>query len=123
MTLLILREEFSICKLTGAEGVELTVPFTFLSVTDDEISLVCPTAVVPANTVNAHDGWRALKIDGNLDFNMVGVVSRLSALLAESGISVFIVSTYNTDYILVQGQSYQAAIAVLTAGGHRILQQ
>jgi len=120
MTLTALQEEFSVCKLHETTKVDLCTPFTFLSITDDEISLVCPTPVTPDNAVSVKSGWRALKIAGDLNFELVGIISRLSDLLAASGISVFVISTYNTDYILVQAERFQAAIAVLTAGGHRI---
>jgi len=117
MILTILPDEFTVCKLADCTQVDLRNPFTFLSVTDDEISLVCYTAAVPANATHAKHNWRALKIEGELDFALVGIIARIAGLLAAGSISVFVVSTYNTDYILVQKQSLPSAIAILKSDG------
>ena len=120
MTLTALQDDFTVCRLNDAAQADLRVPFSFLSATDDEISLVCPTHAVPADATHAKHGWRALKIEGELDFSLIGVIARISGLLAADGISVFVVSTYNTDYILVQAHNIQAAAAALTSGGYAL---
>ena len=80
--------------------------------TADELSVVCAERSVPDGVV-AELGWRALKIEGPLDFGMVGVLAGLTAVLAEAGISIFAVSTYDTDYILVKSGDVAEAVRVL----------
>ena len=72
MELFALTEEFSICKLKNYSKVDLNQPFVFTGLTDEEKSLVCPTRLVPADTLVCSDGWRGLRIEGVLDFSMVG---------------------------------------------------
>ena len=120
MEITALPQPFTVCKLPSADGVDLSVPFTFLSVTDEEVSLVCPTACVPAGAAVAEHGWRAFKIEGTLDFGMVGVLAGISGALAARGISIFAVSTYNTDYVLVKQERFAEAAAVLRESGHNL---
>lgn len=88
MTLKILEERFSICRLDSVGQVDLEKPFTFLSVTDEEISLVCPEEHVPRRCLKRENGWRALKVQGVLDFSLTGILAGLSGVLAENGIAV-----------------------------------
>jgi hypothetical protein len=67
------------------------------------------------------DGWRAFRIVGTLDFSLVGVIAKISSLLSESGIPVFVVSTYNTDYVLVKKENEIKALAVFNQAGYRNL--
>lgn len=117
MKLEILPFEFTVCKLANVAGVDITQPFTFLSVTDLEISLTCPTAQLPAATTHREDGWRCLRITGTLDFGLVGILARLTALLAAERISVFAVSTYDTDYLLVKKEMLPQAVRVFAGDG------
>ena len=112
---------FSVCKLERAEDASLEEEFTFFARTDAEISLVCPTEFVPARTLAREDGWRAFRIVGVLDFSLIGILAKLSAVLAEKGIGIFAVSTYNTDYILVKEENYAPALAALAAAGWEIV--
>ena len=89
--------------------------------TDEELSLVCPTADVPDNTVRRSDGWRIFRIEGTLDFSLIGVLSRITSLLSDAGIAVFAVSTYNTDYLLTRSADYDRALDVLAANGYNVL--
>lgn len=120
MTLQVLPQAFTVCQIASMTGVDLDRPFLFLARTDDELSLVCPTDVVPAETVAREDGWRALKIVGPLDFGMVGVIARISGLLAEAQISLFVVSTYDTDYVLVKADTLARVTGLLAAQGYTI---
>ena len=108
-----LRHDFTVCKIESLEQVNFTREFVFLSKTDDEISLVCESDYVPPNAIASEAGWKALKISGILDFGMVGVIAKISNILAEAGISVFVVSTYNTDYILVKAESFEKSVQIL----------
>jgi hypothetical protein len=115
--------DFSICKLKNTENIKqinFTRGFMFLAVTPDEISLVCESGYVPADVTECESGWRALKIDGVLDFSMIGVIAKISGILAESNISIFVVSTYNTDYILLKAVSFDKGVGALIQNGYVI---
>ena len=118
MKLLKLNHDFSVCKVQDISQVDFGDEFIFLSKTDDEISLVCDTDRIPGNTTEVEKGWKALKIDGILDFSMVGVISNISRILAGAGISIFVVSTFNTDYILLKDHSFEKSLDLLRAAGY-----
>lgn len=120
MELEILPQEFSVCKVADFRGADLAAPFVFAASTDTEKSLVCPTALVPRETVAREDGWRAFRVAGTLDFSLVGILSSLSKTLADAGIGLFAVSTFDTDYILVKAAGFSRAIAALRAAGHEV---
>lgn len=112
--------EFAVCKLTSADSADISREFTFLSVTDEEISLVCEASSVPGNATHVERGWKGLKICGALDFGMVGVIAKISGLLAEQGVSIFVVSTFNTDYLFIKSESLQPAVSVLRNNGYTV---
>jgi len=102
------------------ENIDFTRNFVFLSKTDDEISLVCESCFVPDNAAAVESGWKALKIAGVLDFGMVGVIAKISEILSAAGISIFVVSTYNTDYIFLKAGNYEKSIELLSRNGYTI---
>ena len=110
--------ELSVCKLSSVDGVELSDPFTFLSVTDEEVSLVCRTESVQKVTCR-EDGWRMFRIEEQLDFSLIGILADISRILADEGIGIFVVSTFNTDYILCKKENFERAVAALAAEGYR----
>lgn len=120
MELKLLNQPFSVCKLADASGINLDRPFCFIGRTDEELSLVCETACVPVNTVAREDGWRGFRIQGVLDFSMVGVLAQISSLLAENSISIFAISTYNTDYLFTKEENFHRAVALLTKAGYAV---
>lgn len=111
---------FSVCKVADLSAIKLSVDFFFVGRTDEELSLVCRTEDVPENTVERDDGWRGFRIEGVLDFSLIGILSRLSTILAENKISIFAVSTYNTDYILTKAENFDRAMDVLAAAGYEV---
>ena len=111
---------FSICKIDHIEQVDFTQEFVFLSRTPDEISLVCQTDHMPPGVLAANSGWKVLKVAGVLDFGMIGVVAKISNLLAEAEISIFVVSTYNTDYIFLNMEHFDRGIQILARNGYVI---
>ena len=117
MKLKALREKLSVCKLPDTAGIDLSRPLYFLGRTADEISLVCETKDAPARALAREDGWRAFCIVGQLDFSLIGILARLAAVLAEAGISIFALSTYNTDYILVRQERFEDAAKALSQAG------
>ncbi len=116
----ILAGTFSVCKVASLSNVDLSAPFRFLAQTDEELSLVCPTAGAPANALAREDGWRAFRIAGTLDFALVGILSRILTVLADAQIGIFAVSTFHTDYILVKEENFQHALSVLSDAGYAI---
>lgn len=104
---------FSVCKVKDLSGVNFMDEFMFLAKTDEEISLVCSSENVPENFIERSDNWRAFRVKGQLDFSLVGILAEISGLLAREEISIFAVSTYNTDYILVQEKDYNLAIDII----------
>ena len=121
LTLELLPCELSVCRVSSLKDIDLGKSFFFLSRTDEEISLVCRTEDCPEHTVRRDDGWRGFRIQGVLAFSMVGVLARLAAILAENQISIFAVSTYNTDYFLVKREDYDRSVSVLQESGYTIL--
>lgn len=111
---------FSVCKVADLSAIKLSADFFFVGRTDEELSLVCRTEDVPENTVERDDGWRGFRIEGVLDFSLIGILSRLSTILAENKISIFAVSTYNTDYILTKAENFDRAMDVLAAAGYEV---
>ena len=120
MELKIIPHEFSICKVTDYSQIDLDQPFVFTGSTDEEKSLVCPISFVPRNTVTREDGWRAFRIEGVLDFSLIGILSKISSLLADNSIGIFAISTFNTDYILTKTENFERAIQALKSAGYCI---
>ena len=121
MKLEVLPQLFSVCKVADYGDVNFGAPFVFTGATDGEKSLVCPTALVPASTVARSDDWRAFRVAGTLDFSLVGILAALSRTLADAGVGIFAISTFDTDYILTQAEDFDRALAALRAEGHDVL--
>ena len=122
MNLQKLPQAFSICQIPDVSQVDFTRPDVFLSQTDEEISLVCETGAVPPNTLAREDSWRALRVQGVLEFSLVGILASFSTILAQAGISIFAVSTYLTDYLFIKEDVFARACAVLSGAGYAILE-
>ena len=116
-----IMDKLSVCKVTDISDIDLTSNFYFIGKTDEELSLICKTKDVPLKTVERNDGWRGFRIQGVLDFSLIGILSNLSGILAENNIGIFAVSTYNTDYILVKEENYERALSVLTSKGYTVV--
>lgn len=115
-----LEFRFSVCKVEDFSMVSRDGAYCFTGKTDEENSLVCKTADVPANTTVREDGWRGFRIEGTLDFSLIGILAELSAVLAEKGIGIFAVSTYDTDYIFVKEENFEQALEALSERGYGI---
>lgn len=113
-----LEHDLTVCKTASIADIDLNSDFFFIGKTDEEISLVCPTGSTPPHTTHREDGWKGFRIQGTLDFSLVGILSRLSGILAENNIGIFAVSTYNTDYILVKRENFSRAVDVLSEAGY-----
>ena len=120
MQLQIIEGKFSVCKVENLRAVNFNVPWLFVGKTDVEISVVCLTADVPHATLAREDGWRALRVAEPMNFGLTGVLAGISTVLAQAGISIFAVSTFDTDYILIKGENLGLAQSALEAGGYTI---
>lgn len=120
MELKVINQEFSICKVEDLSQVDFTDEFCFISKTDEELSLVCNSKLVPENALECDHGWKAFRIQGVLDFSLIGILSKISTILAENGIGIFAISTFNTDYILTKEENFDRAIQTLEHGGYAI---
>lgn len=116
----VIGKEFSVCKVADCSQIDLDAEFVFIGKTDEEMSVVCETSLAPSNAIEREDGWRCFRIEGTLDFSLVGILAKVSALLAEAGIGIFAISTYNTDYILTKAENIIRALQVLEANGYTI---
>lgn len=122
LTLSILRETFAICKFDRQASIPnwlsiKTNPFFSITKTEEELSIVCDQSIVPEQIENTGmllvKGWRAFKVEGPLDFSLTGILSTLLQPLAKQKISIFALSTYDTDYILVKEQDLIRAVEAL----------
>lgn len=113
----------AVCRLEPLTPVPAWAAGEFYSVTctPDEVSIVCPESSIPPG-VQCERGWRILKIDGPLDFGLVGVLAGVLVPLVRAGVSVFTLSTFETDYILVKQTAVLQAVKALEEAGYRINQ-
>ena len=111
----------TVCKVADISAVDINADFYFIGKTDEEFSLVCRTEDTPSLTIERDDGWRGFRIQGILDFSLIGILSKLSGILAEHKIGIFAVSIYNTDYILVKEENFERALNVLTSEGYSVV--
>ena len=112
--------ELSVLKVRDLSDVDLSMEFFFFAKTSEELSLVCPSSDAKKiiDPIALEDGWRGFKIEGILDFSLIGILSKITAVLADAKIGVFAVSTYNTDYILVKEENFSRAAEELSAAGY-----
>jgi hypothetical protein len=121
-SLILLPDYLTICRLppdallpswAGSNGLQAIIRTT------DELCIICDKDNVPAN-ITAEPDWRALKVQGPLVFSEVGVLASLANPLAEAGISIFAISTFETDYILVKKVDLESAVKTLQKAGHSV---
>ena len=118
--LFVLPERLAICRLSPDEPLPKSLAhagFWSATHTDEELSIVLPEENVPPSW-KAEKGWRCLKVLGPLDFGLTGILASLAVPLAGAGVSIFAISTYDTDYILVREGELAKAKEVLLASGH-----
>lgn len=115
-----LEGRFSVCKVEDYSGIDLNQPYLFSGKTDMENSLVCLTECVPKKTLEREDGWRGFRIAGQLDFSLIGVLAHITKILAEYEIGVFVISTFDTDYVFVKEENQERALNALRHAGYSI---
>jgi hypothetical protein len=120
LTLELLPHTYSICRLQPRADIpSWALAGDFLSITrsKDELSLVCSQELVPRG-VECDKGWRCIKVRGPLDFSLVGILASLTSSLAEVGISIFAISTFESDYLMVRAENLKRTVARLKEEGH-----
>lgn len=122
LCLTVLSDEFSVWRLAADAPLPSIEPNRFLSMTrtDDELSIVAPSTNAPVGA-GTETGWSCLRVEGPLAFEMTGVLAALSAPLAKAEIPIFVVSTYDTDYLLVKAANLERACATLKDEGHVVV--
>ena len=106
---------FAVCNINCLDDIKEILEhdsFLSLTVTDDEISVVIEEKLIPHDS-DCEKGWKILKIDETLDFSLTGVISSITKILADANIPVFVISTFNTDYILIKSDNLERAVNVL----------
>lgn len=121
LTIKWLSERFSVCKLPDLNEVSEKKEFSFLSITDEEISYVCPTSLVPKSTLSCENGFKGFRIEGILDFSLIGIIAAISEALAEAKIGIFVISTFNTDYVLIKEENVAKANEILSSKQYHII--
>ncbi|KAB8127385.1 ACT domain-containing protein [Gracilibacillus oryzae] len=121
-----LSATFSIVKIDPSDNIpSWAVSDLFISITktDEELSIVCPTDNVPDNAqvIAIEHDWKCIKIEGMLDFALTGILASLANPLADNNISIFAISTYNTDFLMVKSEVFEKAKEVLEAEGHQFV--
>lgn len=119
----LLKESLSVCRLEKNDTIPAFATkgeFFSITKTEDELSIVCSSEVVPKG-IQCEKDWRALKVEGPLDFSLIGILSSISSILAKNKISIFAISTYDTDYILVKENDISKAISSLEKESYEIL--
>ncbi|NNU77837.1 ACT domain-containing protein [Clostridium estertheticum] len=125
LTMKLLNEKFAVCRLNKNESMPEWVKnssFYSITKTSDELSIVCSQDSIPSN-IKCEKDWRILKVEGPLDFSLIGIISSISTILALKRISIFAVSTYDTDYILVKNKDIDNTILALSNERYEIINQ
>jgi len=121
MNIKLIKEKFSICKVEDVSSLDFNCGYLFLAVTDDEISVICPEDKVPSSAYATEGDWFAFKIDETLDFSTVGILAKISTILAQNNMPILAISTYNTDYIFVKSEHTSSAVKALEDNNYRVL--
>jgi hypothetical protein len=122
LKLSLLNETYGICAFESDAPIpDWAVAASLCSITrtEKELTVVCSQKIIPADIKHDCD-WKCFRIDGSFDLNQIGVISSLAAPLAQAGISIFVISSYDTDYILVKDEKVEQAVAMLNDNGHSI---
>lgn len=122
-TLIVLPDTYAVCRLSSAASIPVWAmegEFFSITRTAQELSIVCRQDVVP-EAIQCERGWRCLQLAGPIPFSVVGVVASLTVPLAVAGIGVFVLSTYDTDYLLAKQRDWTAAVDVLRRQGYTVL--
>lgn len=118
----LLKGTYAVCQIKDTENILNCFDekeFFSITKTEDEISVVMLQDKISSD-VRVEKDWRILKVEGTLDFSLIGILAKISEILAKNSISIFVISTFNTDYILVKEEKVEKAILVLSEEGYEI---
>lgn len=118
----LLKDKYGVCRLYKTDTIPswgIEGEFYSVTRTEDELSIVCLQKDIP-NNIKCEKDWKVLKVDGPLDFSLVGILASISSLMAERSISIFAISTYDTDYILVKEKDVDEAIRALEDNNYEV---
>ncbi|MBI4630526.1 MAG: ACT domain-containing protein [Chloroflexi bacterium] len=121
LTLSVLPERYAACRFDSNEPIPAWATrsqFFTVTRTTDELSITCPEADVPRDVAKCEPGWRAFKLHGPFDFGLTGILTSVLNPLAEAGVGIFALSTFDTDYVLVKEENVEKAIEALRKFGH-----
>jgi len=119
----VLNRDFAVCKVEDYKYVDLNDDFIFIGKTNEEKSLVCEEKNLPLNAREIERGWKSMVIEGVLDFSLVGIIAKISQILTNIKVSIFVISTFNTDYILIKKEELKRAIEELERNGYEIAEE
>ena len=122
LKLSLLKDKYGICTLSSTDQIpEWALKASLVSITrtKKELTIVCRQDVIPSQC-QCDLNWRCFKVDGSFDLNQIGVISSISLPLAEAEISIYVISTYDTDYFLVQSEKVEQTVSILSGCGHSI---
>ncbi|GFZ31418.1 amino acid-binding protein [Clostridium zeae] len=123
LTMRLLKDKYGVCRLDKNELIPAWAQkgeFFSITHTKDELSIVCYEDNIP-ESIKCEKDWNVLKIEGPLDFSLIGILSSISLILANKGISIFAVSTYDTDYILIKNKDIDKAVNSLIEERYEII--
>jgi len=122
LNLKLLKDKYSVCRLNKDDEIPKWIfneEFFSITKTEDELSIVCLQDKIKED-IKCERDWKILKIEGPLDFSLIGILSKISTLMANNNISIFAISTYDTDYILIKEESIDKAIEILENNNYNI---
>lgn len=120
MRIQVIAGRFAVARLRTTERLNLNEDFLFFSKTDEEFSLVCREDSVPYDCLACDKGWRAFRIEGQLEFDTIGIIAKRTSILAEHNIGLFAISTFLTDYTLVKEENLKRALETLEKAGFEV---
>ena len=120
MNIKLLDYDFSILKVDNINNIDFNKEYFFYSKTDEEISIVCKSCDEVNSYISISRGWKGFRIDGVLDFSLIGIIKEISILLANNKIGIFVISTYNTDYVFVKEENYNKTVELLKANSYNV---
>ena len=123
MDLQIIKREFSICKVEKVEQDLLNQEFVFVGKTDQEISIICETGLVPREAVQIEHGWSCFRIAEDAAFEKYGMIAFLSEIIAKEKTGILVVATYDTDYILLKKEKFADVKKALELNGCRFIEE
>ena len=123
LILKILPNRLAVCRLKADAPLPDWIDesdFSSITRTEKELTIVCDEVLVASGTTS-ETGWRCIEVEGPLDFSEIGIVFSLTQPLAEIGVAVFLISTFDTDYLMVKEKDLAKTIDTLTAAGHQVV--